>query len=569
MAFSNISNTKPFSLTSLSSSNKQYWNIAQDHALASSSLHYADNYRNKDDNTSCFGVQHAKKLEVCRNILRNVVAEEAEDPFEGLSMIDAVQRLNIDYHFQEEIEAILRRQYVRYITHGEYGHHDDLQVVALRFRLLRQQAYYVAPDVFNKFKDEEGIFNKELSEDIEGLMALYEASHLNIEGEDVLDEAGKVCEQLLKAWEKDCDNINHARVVGKTLGHPYHKSLASFTAKEFFDNSQGSSGRLNDLLQLAKLDFNMTQNMHQKEIAQISKWWGDLGLAKELKFARNQPLKWYICSMVCLLDPDLSDERVELTKPISLIYIIDDIFDVHGTLEEVTLFTEAINKWDFGALDQLPEYMKICFKALYDITEEISQKIDQKHGSNPLDSLRKMWASLCNAFLVEAQWFALGQSPKSKDYLENAIVSSGVHVVLVHTFFLLGQRITKETEDLVENMPGIISFPATILRLWDDLGSAMDESQDGRDGSYIEYYMKEHQDCSIKEARQKVLIMISDAWKCLNKECLSPNPFSASFTKASLNIARMVPLLYNYDENHGLPSLEEHVKSVLYESVSV
>nr|QWQ79586.1 TPS28 [Juglans sigillata] len=527
------------------SSNRQYWSIAQDPALASSFLQNADNYRNKDDNTSCFGVQHAKKyLEVCRNVLRNVVAEEEEDPFEGLSMIDTVQRLNIDYHFQEEIEAILRRQYVRYITHGEY-------------------------DVFNKFKDEEGKFNKDLSEDIEGLMALYEASQLNIEGEDVLDEAGKFCEQLLNAWEKDRDNINHAGVVGNTLGHPYHKSLASFMAKEFFDNSQGSSGWLNDFLQLAKMDFNMTQSMHQKEIAQISKWWGDLGLAKELKFARNQPLKWYICSMVCLVDPDLSDERVELTKPISLIYIIDDIFDVHGTLEELTLFTEAINKWDFGTLDQLPEYMKICFKALYDITEEISQKIYQKHGSNPLDSLRKTWASLCNAFLVEAQWFALGQSPKSKDYLENAIVSSGVHVVLVHSFFLLGQRITEETEDLVENMPGIISSPATILRLWDDLGSAMDESQDGRDGSYIEYYMKEHQDCSIKDAREKVVNMISDAWKRLNKECLSPNPFPATFTKASLNIARMVPLLYNYDENHGLPSLEEHVKSVLYESASM
>ncbi|XP_035544712.1 (3S,6E)-nerolidol synthase 1-like [Juglans regia] len=557
------SNTKPFSLTSLSSSNRQYWSIAQDPALASSFLQNADNYRNKDDNTSCFGVQHAKKyLEVCRNVLRNVVAEEEEDPFEGLSMIDTVQRLNIDYHFQEEIEAILRRQYVRYITHGEYGHHDELHVVALRFRLLRQQGYYVTPDVFNKFKDEEGKFNKDLSEDIEGLMALYEASQLNIEGEDVLDEAGKFCEQLLNAWEKDRDNINHAGVVGNTLGHPYHKSLASFMAKEFFDNSQGSSGWLNDFLQLAKMDFNM-------EIAQISKWWGDLGLAKELKFARNQPLKWYICSMVCLVDPDLSDERVELTKPISLIYIIDDIFDVHGTLEELTLFTEAINKWDFGTLDQLPEYMKICFKALYDITEEISQKIYQKHGSNPLDSLRKTWASLCNAFLVEAQWFALGQSPKSKDYLENAIVSSGVHVVLVHSFFLLGQRITEETEDLVENMPGIISSPATILRLWDDLGSAMDESQDGRDGSYIEYYMKEHQDCSIKDAREKVVNMISDAWKRLNKECLSPNPFPATFTKASLNIARMVPLLYNYDENHGLPSLEEHVKSVLYESASM
>lgn len=103
-------------------------------------------------------------------------------------------------------------------------------------------------------------------------MALYEASHLNIEGEEVLDEAGSFCEPLLNAWEKHPDNINHGKVVGNTLGHPYHKSLASFMAKEFFDNFQlGSDGWSNDLLQLAKMDFNMTQYMHQKEIAQISK----------------------------------------------------------------------------------------------------------------------------------------------------------------------------------------------------------------------------------------------------------------------------------------------------------
>lgn len=88
------------------------------------------------------------KLEACRNVLRNiVVAEEEEDPFEGLIMIDALQRLNIDYYFQEEIEAILRRQYGRFNSHNnQYDHHDDeLHVVALRFRLMRQQGYYVAP----------------------------------------------------------------------------------------------------------------------------------------------------------------------------------------------------------------------------------------------------------------------------------------------------------------------------------------------------------------------------------------------------------------------------------------
>ena len=75
------------------------------------------------------------------------------------------------------------------------------------------------------------------------------------------------------------------------------------------------------------------------------RWWTELDLANELKYARNQPLKWYIWSLACLSDPTLSEERVELTKPISFIYIIDDIFDVYGTLDELTLFTEVVSRY--------------------------------------------------------------------------------------------------------------------------------------------------------------------------------------------------------------------------------
>jgi len=49
-------------------------------------------------------------------------------------------------------------------------------------------------------------------------------------------------------------------------------------------------------------------------------------------------------SLACLTDPTLSEERIELTKPISLIYIIDDIFDIYGTLDELTLFTEVVSR---------------------------------------------------------------------------------------------------------------------------------------------------------------------------------------------------------------------------------
>lgn len=82
------------------------------------------------------------------------------------------------------------------------------------------------------------------------------------------------------------------------------------------------------------------------------------------------------------------------------------------------------------------------------------------------------WKSLCKAFLVEAEWFASGKMPSAEEYLKNGIVSSGVHVVLVHLFFLLGQGLTKQNIQLIDRTPAIISSLATILRLWDDLGNA-------------------------------------------------------------------------------------------------
>ncbi|GLT50837.1 hypothetical protein SLA2020_242970 [Shorea laevis] len=508
-----------------------------------------------------FRIEHAQKLETCRNRLREV--GEVSSP-ESLAMIDAIQRLGIDHHFHNQIEQVLGKHNMILCSKDGYQG-QDLHEVALRFRLLRQQGYHVPADMFKEFKDNRGRFNQELSENIASLMELYEASHLSIEGEDILDEAGEFSAHHLKACLEHLDH-SQAKVVQNKLDYPYSRSVLRIKAMSSLMILSDFQGRewINLLLDIAKTDFNMVQSLHQKEILQVTKWWKDLGLRKELPLARDQSTKWYLESLACLNDPSLSEERIVLAKTISLIFIIDDIFDLYGTLDELTLFTQVVNRWHYTDMDQLPDCNKICLKALDEITKEISHKVYKKHGWNPIDSLRKTWASLCNAFLVEAKWFAAGEIPKPEEYLKNGIISTGVYVVLVHIFFLLGQDITKENMELVNNNPGIISSTATILRLWDDLGSAKDENQDGRDGSYVDCYMKEHQGITMEDARQHVMQMISKAWKQLNQEFLSPNPFPSSFRKASLNIARMVPLLYGYDKNY-LKSMEEYVESILCE----
>lgn len=74
-----------------------------------------------------------------------------------------------------------------------------------------------------------------------------------------------------------------------------------------------------------------------------------------------------------------------------------------------------------------------------------------------------------NAFLQEAKWFASGHVPTLEEYLKSSIVSTGVHVVLVHAFFYMGQDITNKNVSIIDDFPTIISTTATILRLCDDL----------------------------------------------------------------------------------------------------
>ncbi|KAL0442868.1 UNVERIFIED_CONTAM: Tricyclene synthase Oc15, chloroplastic [Sesamum latifolium] len=319
----------------------------------------------------------------------------------------------------------------------------------------------------------------------------------------------------------------------------------------------GINGWGKTLRELALMDLRKGQSVYQGELAQLSK------LSEEAKAREGQLPKWYTWSMSILIDDfSLSLQRVELTASIAFIYLIHDIFDVVGTLDELTIFTEAVNKWEYAAVDMLPDYMKMCYRALLDTTNDIGSEIHKRHGHNPIDSLKESWASLCNAYLVEAKWFASGVSPTANMHLENGKVSTGVYVVLVHLFFLLGLgRGTINLPDISQLLSGV----ATILRLCNDLGGAKDGNEDGTDGSYIDLYMKEHPGVSVAQARERAVDIIASQWKILNKECFRLNHFSASsFKKASLNLARIVPLMYDYDDDQRLPVLEEYVKFTLF-----
>ncbi|KAL2505867.1 Terpenoid synthase 17 [Abeliophyllum distichum] len=300
--------------------------------------------------------------------VKKLLAATPDYSLHKLDLTDAIQCLGVGYHFEIEIEIENSLKYIYDTYHGS----NDLRTCALRFRLLRQQGYYVSSDVFNKFKNCQGKFEESLISDVPGLLSLYEAAHYGVHGEEILEVALKFSVSHLGSMIHHASN-SLSRQVSEALEMPIHKTLTRLGVKKFLSIYQES--REDMLLNFAKLDFNILQKMHQKELSDITRWWMALEFGKKFPFARDRVVECYFWILSVYFEPQYSLARKILTKIIAMTSIIDDIYDVYGTLDELALVTDAIERWDFSAIDQLPPYMKYFYKSLLDVYLEAEEEL--------------------------------------------------------------------------------------------------------------------------------------------------------------------------------------------------
>ncbi|XP_074558239.1 (3S,6E)-nerolidol synthase 1-like [Curcuma longa] len=508
-----------------------------------------------EDQLESLCLRHSDRLSQVRRMFDQTRGEK-----ETLLFVDSLQKLAIDYHFEEEIQAKMHSLYDQRLTISN-GEPSSIVEVALLFRLLRQARYPVSTDVLHRFHDGRGEFMASLSKEMNGLMSLFEASNLNTGGEFILYRANEFSSRHLRSYMASL-GPEFAVAIDQVLEAPSHMTLQRFRARQYLD-SHNLYHNLN-VRELGEMDFTMLQSLHQKELKEVTRWWKKSGLGQELKFARDQSLKWFTWTMTCLPNPKFSSYRVVLSKIIAFVYLLDDIFDVEGSMDDLHLFVQAIERWDHSSMNSLPNYMRACFMALNNTINEIAEIVLKEHGWNPIEYLKKSWIQLSNAFLVEAKWLSKDQVPTMDDYMKIATITCGVPAALMHMYFLLGHK-----DDLCEDLPSLISCPAIILRLWDDLGSAKDEKQNGRDGSLLVCMMKENPHWSLEVAKRKVMQMIDEAWEELNKESFgsSTSMFSQDFVRACLNSARMVRVMYDYNEEHNLPMLKEYINLLLFKQI--
>ncbi|XP_077251450.1 alpha-terpineol synthase, chloroplastic-like [Tasmannia lanceolata] len=496
-----------------------------------------------------------------------ILLKKEEEPFAQLKLIDTLHRLGVGYHFKNEIKEALS---IISIDDDNKMMEDDLYTKALLFRLLRKHGFEVSQDIFNGFMDERGNFKESICEDIKGMLSLYEASHLAFEGETVLDEAKAFTIRYLKDVNEKKVGKNLKRHVEHALELPFHWRMPRLEARWYIETYVGE-GDMNPLLfEFAKLDYNMVQAIYQTNIKVVSRWWRNLGLGEHLSFARDRLMECFLWAIGTVSKPVFGHSREEGTKVNQLITTIDDVYDLYGSIEELELFTEAIDRWDINSLEKLPDYMKICFIALFNTTNEMAYEILKDQGLETIGLQKKLWADLCKAYLVEAKWYSNGYMPTLDEYLDNAWISISGSVILAHAFVSAKPKITKEALECIDNYPNLLLWSSMILRLCDDLGTSTAELERGDVSKSIQCYM--HETGAPEEvAREHIRGLISDMWKKMNKDSLSCSPLSEPIITAALDLARIAQCYYQYSDGFGIPNNEtkERAISLLAEPILV
>lgn len=239
---------------------------------------------------------YSNRLEWLKRNVKCLLTTNNKDPFVLLKLIDTVQRLGVAYHFEKEIEVALTNlcypdvttNLIQTALHYRIAREhsfpvssgDDMESFYIIFTLFRGAIYkelfnfwvmFCETDVFEKFRSRDGKSIQEgLSCDMEALLALYEASHLGMHGENILEEIKDFCTKSLKSSIGKLDS-NFAKQVKVSLEIPLHWRMSRVEARNFIDVYRKDSKKSLTLLELAMLDYNLVQSVYQQEVKELAR----------------------------------------------------------------------------------------------------------------------------------------------------------------------------------------------------------------------------------------------------------------------------------------------------------
>ncbi|XP_031103839.1 vetispiradiene synthase 3-like [Ipomoea triloba] len=462
---------------------------------------------------------YAKEIEILKEqtratLLQTIATGSSSDVAEKLRFINLLECLGISYHFEKEIDDQLQHIY----THTGPVHFVDGN---------------------GKFRD---------TSDVKGLLSLYEASYVRTRSDQVLEGATAFAATRLRSEVPNLrPNSTLEKLVTHALDQPFHTGIPRVETRFFISvyQEEEKSSRNDELLRFAKLDFNLLQMLHKQELCEVSRWWKDLDFVTILPYARDRAVECYFWALGVYFQPQYSKARVMLAKNIS---IVDDTFDAYGTIEELEVYTDAIQRWNINEINRLPNYMKISYKVVLDLYENDEKDLSKEGRSYAVQHGRERMKELVRCYFTESKWFSNeGHQPAFAEYLKNAFATSAYYLLSTISCYTLKSADEQAFNWLMKN-PKILEAGVTICRLIDDIATFDVEKDRGQVTTGIECYMKEYS-LSLKKTMEKFQELADLALKDLNEGLLQSTPVSTEILLGIFNLTCIIFVTYQHNQD--------------------
>ncbi|XP_044468247.1 ent-kaurene synthase, chloroplastic isoform X3 [Mangifera indica] len=531
----------------------------------------------------------------CLEYLRSVLEKFGDavptfypfDLYARLFLVESLQSLGIDHHFKNEIRGVMDETY-RYWLQGEGEILLDPATCAMAFRLLRFNGYDISSDPLAKFTEDQ--FFNSLGGCLKGIRAvleLYKASQVIIYPDEFLLEKQNLWSRQFLEQELSRGSIHSDRLgkqfskqVEYQLKFPYHSQLERLAHRRNTENYSvddisilKTSYRFlnisNEYIQqLAVDDFNICQSIHQEELKNLERWVAQYRLDK-LKFARQKLPYCYFSGAATLFSPELSDARISWAKNGVLTTVVDDFFDVGGSIDELENLVQLVKKWNVEeGMDYCSEAVKIIFSAIHSYICEVGEKAFMWQGRDVTSHVVEIWLNLLKSMLKEAEWCRNKSVPSLDEYMENAYVSFALGPIVLPAVYLVGPKLPEESVKHPE-IHNLYKLMSTSGRLLNDIRGFKRESKQGKLNAVSLHMI--NSDITEEEAMQKLRSLIDSNRRELlrlvlqEKGSIIPRAVKDLFWKMS----KVLHLFYMKNDGFTSQDMFNFVNDVVQEPVSV
>ncbi|XP_020166190.2 tau-cadinol synthase-like [Aegilops tauschii subsp. strangulata] len=506
-----------------------------------------------------------ERMKIRINKLKEVVHmlfKTCSNSLERIKLVDAVQHLGIAHLFEIQIGMALSD------IHESELSISSLHEVALRFRLLREHGLWVSPDVFKKFRGEDGSFNGYITNDPKGLLCLYNAAYTLTHGEPELRDAISFARHHLESLASSLESPL-AEQVKRALHVPLPRTYRRLEALRYMPEYEQEEGHNPILLELAKLEFNLLQGVHLKELKAISEWYSDLKGYVGLSFARDRVVESYLAGYCVFYEEEHALPRMIFAKLNFLQTMLDDINDVSATLEEYGKLDAAIQRWDESAVSLVPGYLTKFYNKLLICFKEFDNEL-RVNRRYSIDHIKKKFQLLSSCHLQEAEWLHKNHKPRFEDKLHLGAMSVGAVGLCVYMMVCMGDKMPKGALEWALGYPDVIMACAKIGRLMNDLAASFKPRNNMDVANCVECYASEHK-VAEEVAFSAIDSMIEDEWRTTNQARFQQGRELLPAVQRVVNLTLSVPVYYGDRKDAFTFSshLEDIIKSLFVKPIPI